>query len=78
MPVFVSRRHQRGHSIGNVLGGLVRRFLGRRGLDFLKQNRGAAISNLIHVAKDVSSGKKVKESLKTRVLEGIKQSSSFS
>ena len=80
MPVFIGRRRQRGHGIGNVLGGLLRRvvgFLGRRGLDFLKQNRQAAVSNLIKtgldVAKDVTSGKKVKEALKTRIPEGIKQ-----
>ena len=80
MPVFVGRRYQRGHGIGNVLGGLVRRvigFLGGRGMDFLKQNRQAAVSNLIKtgvsVAKDVSSGKKVKDSLKARVPEGIKK-----
>ena len=80
MPVFVGRQHQRGHGIGNILGGLARSvvgFLGDRGLDFLKQNRGTAISNLIksgvNVAKDVSSGRKFKESLKSRVPEGIKQ-----
>jgi len=80
MPVFIGRAHQRGHGVGNVLGGLVRRvvgFLGGRGLDFLKQNRGAAVSNLIktgaNIVKDVSSGKKVKDSLKTRLPEGIKQ-----
>ena len=80
MPIFIGRAHQRGHGVGNVLGNLVRRvvgFLGGRGLDFLKQNRGAAVSNLIktgvNIAKDVSSGKKVKDSLKTRVPEGIKQ-----
>jgi len=79
MPVFIGRR-QRGHGISNVLGGLVRRivsFLGSRGLDFLKQNRQTAVSNLIKtgfdIAKDVTSGKKVKEALKTRIPEGIKQ-----
>ena len=66
MPVFVGRRYQRGHGLGNVLGSLFRcvvGFLGGRGLEFLKQNRGAAVSNLIktgmHVAKDVSRGKKI-------------------
>ena len=80
MPIFIGRRHQRGHGIGNVLGGLLRRvvgFLGSRGLDFLKQNRQTAVSNLIKtgfdIAKDVTSGKKVKEALKTRIPEGIKQ-----
>ena len=80
MPVFVGRAHQRGHGIGNVLGSLARRvvgFLGGRGLEFLKQNRAAAVSNLLktgaNVVRDVSSGKKVKDSLKTRLPEGIKQ-----
>ena len=80
MPVFAGRCHQRGHGIGNILGGLLRRvvgFLGGSGVDFLKQNREAAVSNLIktgvNVVKDMLSGKKVKEALKTRIPEGIKQ-----
>jgi len=83
MPVFRGRRYQRGHGIGNVLGGLFRRvvgFLGGRGMDFLKQNRQAAVSNLlktgVNIVKDVSSGKKVKDTLKTRIPEGIKQTAS--
>jgi len=78
--VIVGRRYQCRHGIGNVLGSLFRRvigFLGRCGLDFLKQNRQVAVSNLIktgvNVLKVVSSGKKVKDALKTRILEGIKQ-----
>jgi len=80
MPVFAGRRHQRGHGISNILGGLLCRlvgFLGGHGADFLKQNREAAVSNLIktgiNVVKDVSSGIQVKETLKTRIPEGIKQ-----
>jgi len=68
------RRCQCGHRIGNVLGGLFHRivgFLGSCGLDFLKQNRQVAVSNLIKtgidIAKDVTSGKKVKDALKTRI-----------
>jgi len=83
MPVFRGRRYQRGHGIGNVLGGLFRRvvgFLGTRGMNFLKQNRGAAVSNLlktgVNIVKDVRSGKKVKDTLKTRIPEGIKQTAS--
>jgi len=79
MPVFIGRRHQCAHGIGNVLGSLLRRvvgFLGSHGLDFLKQNRQTAVLNLIKtsfdIAKDVTSGKKVKEALKTRIPEGIK------
>ena len=83
MPVFMGRRYQRGHGIGNVLGSLFCRmvgFLGGRGMDFLKQNRQAAVSNLlktgVNIVKDVSSGKKVKDTLKTRIPEGIKQTAS--
>jgi len=83
MPVFVGRRHQRGHGIGNVLGSLLRNvvgFVGSRGVDFLKQNRQAAVRNIIRtgldIAKDVTGGKKVKEALKTRIPQGIKQTAS--
>jgi len=83
MPVFIGRRHQRGHGIGNVLGSLLRNvvgFVGRRGMDFLKQNRQAAVRNIVKtgldIAKDVTSGKKVKDALKTRIPQGIKQTAS--
>ena len=83
MPVFIGRRHQRGHGIGNVLGSLLRNvvgFVGRRGVDFLKQNRQAAVRNIVKtgldIAKDVTSGKKVKDALKTRIPQGIKQTAS--
>ena len=79
MSVFIGRRHQRGHGIGNVLGSLLRNvagFVGRRGMDFLKQNRQAAVRNIVKtgldIAKDVTSGKKVKDALKTRIPQGIK------
>jgi len=83
MPVFSGRRRQRGHGIGNVLGSLLRRvvgFVGSRGLDFIKQNRQAAVKNIIRtgldIAKDVTGGKKVKEALRTRIPQGIKQTAS--
>ena len=83
MPVFSGRRRQRGHGIGNVLGSLLRRvvgFVGSRGLDFIKQNRQAAVKNVIRtgldIAKDVTGGKKVKEALRTRIPQGIKQTAS--
>jgi len=79
----MGRRRQRGHGIGNVLGSLLRRvvgFLGSHGVDFLKQNRQAAVKNIIRtgldIAKDVTGGKKVKEALKTRIPQGIKQTAS--
>ena len=83
MPVFVGARRQRGHGIGNVLSGLFRGVVGLLGkgkgiaTQLLKQNKDAAISNLIqtglNVAGDLAQGKKVKETLKRRVPEGIKQ-----
>ena len=83
MPVFIGRRRQRGHGIGNVLGSLLGRvvgFLGSRGVDFLKQNRQAAVRNIVRtgldIARDVTGGKKVKEALKTRIPQGIKQTAS--
>ena len=80
MPVFVGARRQRGHGIGNVLSGLFRGaigLLGKGATQLLKRNKDAAISNLIqtglNVAGDLARGKKVKETLKRRVPEGIKQ-----
>jgi len=83
MPVFVGARRQRGHGIGNVLSGLFRGVIGLLGkgkgiaTQLLKQNKDAAISNLIqtgmNVAGDLAQGKKVKKTLKRRVPEGIKQ-----
>lgn len=83
MPVFVGARRQRGHGIGNVLSGLFRGVVGLLGkgkgiaTQLLKQNKDAAISNLIqtglNVAGDLAQGKKIKETLKRRVPEGIKQ-----
>jgi len=83
MPVFVGARRQRGHGIGNVLSGLFRGVVGLLGKGkgiashLLKQNKDAAISNLIqtglNVAGDLAKGKKIKETLKRRVPEGIKQ-----
>jgi len=83
MSVFVGRCHQHGHGIGNILGSLLRHvvgFLGSRSVDFLKQNRQAAVKNIIRtgldIAKDVTGNKKVKEALKTRIPQGIKQTAS--
>jgi len=83
MPVFVGARRQRGHGIGNVLSGLFRGVVGLLGkgkgiaTQLLKQNKDAAISNLIqtglNVADDLTRGKNIKETLKRRVPEGIKK-----
>ena len=46
MLVFIGSKYQRGHGLGNILGGLFRRvigFLGGKGVQFLKQSRGAAV-----------------------------------
>jgi len=57
MPVFIGRRRQRGHKIGDVLGSLLCRvvsFLGSRGVDFLKQNRQAAMKNITRTGLDIA------------------------
>ena len=78
MPLVVGARRQRCHGIGNVLSGLFRGVVGLLGkgkgiaTQLLKQNKDAAISNL-NVAGVLAQGKKIKETLKRRVPEGIKQ-----
>ena len=78
MPLVVGARRQRCHGIRNVLSGLFRGVVGLLGkgkgiaTQLLKQNKDAAISNL-NVAGVLAQGKKIKETLKRRVPEGIKQ-----
>jgi len=73
MPVFVGARFQKGHGLGSILSGLFRRVL-----PFLKANSRNFAHNLIdtglNVAQDVfDNGKKLADSLKERVPEGIKR-----
>jgi len=73
MPVFVGARFQKGHGLGSILSGLFRRVL-----PFLKANSRNFAHNLIdtglNVAQDVfDNGKKLGNSIKERVPEGIKR-----
>ena len=74
IPVFVGSRHQRGHGIGSVLGGLFRRFVIPL---FTTHGRTLALDALrtgMNVAEDVlGGGRGLKESAKKRVPEGIKR-----
>ena len=74
IPVFVGRRHQRGHGIGSVLGGLFRRFVIPL---FTTHGRTLALDALrtgMNVVEDVLvGGRGLKESVKERVHEGIKR-----
>jgi len=64
MPVYSGALRQKGHGLGNVIGGLFRHilpFLGR-----------AAVSTGSNIVGDLISGKRMRETMKTRIPEGIK------
>jgi len=73
MPVFRGSRHQRGHGLGNVIGGLFRPVV----LPFLKKNKKTLIRNVMkigmEVADDVLEGQSLKSSVKKRLPQGIKR-----
>jgi len=73
MPVFIGSRHQRGHGLGSVLGGLFRRFV----IPFFHTHGKTLASNAlktgVNVAEDVLGGRTFKECVKKRVPEGIKR-----
>jgi len=73
MPVFIGSRHQRGHGLGSVLGGLFRRFV----IPFFRTHgktlASDALKTGVDVAEDVLGGRTFKESVKKRVSEGIKR-----
>jgi len=73
MPVFVGARYQRGHGLGSILSGLVRRII----LPFFRANgrtiASKAIKTGVQVANDVAQGKSFKESAKRRIPAGIKE-----
>jgi len=73
MPVFSGARYQRGHGLGSILSGLFRRVL-----PFLRANAKHFATNLLDTGMSVASdvfdnGKKLSESLKERVPQGIKR-----
>jgi len=73
IPVFAGSRFQRGHGLGNILGGFFRRLV----LPFLKTNSKTMLQHAVKtgmdVANDVIDGKSFKESVKTHVPAGIKR-----
>jgi len=84
MPVFRGAIHQRGHGLGNVIGGLFRRVVlpflrtSTKGIvPFLKKNKKTFIRNALRtgmeVADDVLEGESLKSSMKKRISKGIKR-----
>ena len=64
MPIYSGALRQKGHGLGNVIGGLFRHilpFLGR-----------AAVSTGSNIVGDLISGRKLKETMNARIPEGIK------
>ena len=61
MPVFAGARYQRGHGLGSILSGLLRRII----LPFFRANgrtiASKAIKTGLEVADDVAQGKSLKE-----------------
>jgi len=73
LPVFMGARSQKGHGLGSILSGLFRRVL-----PFLKANAKnfatTALRTGVDIAEDVfDNNKKLGESLKERVPQGIKR-----
>ena len=72
MPYFAGSRYQRGHGLGSMLSGLFRRIV-----PFVRNNAktwGASLLKTgMQVADDVLQGKRILDSAKQRVPEGIKQ-----
>jgi len=73
IPVFAGRRFQRGHGLGSILGGFVRRLV----LPFIKSNAKGILKNAaktgVEVASDVIDGRSFSDSVKNRVPAGIKR-----
>lgn len=71
MPVFAGARFQRGHGLGNFFSGL-KRFaapLLKKGLEFLLPR---ALKTGTEIVSDVTGGKNIKESFRSRVPGAIK------
>jgi len=73
MPIFRGAKYQRGHGLGNILGGLLRTII----LPFVKRNAammaGKAIKTGINVVSDASRGVPLKQSFKTHVPKALKE-----
>ena len=73
MPVYVGARFQRGHGLGSILSGLFRRVL-----PFFRNNAKNFATNLLQTGAEVvgdvfDNNKKISESLKERLPQGIKR-----
>ena len=77
MPVFVRRRYQRGHGLGQTISGLFKRFVipfvAPHAKEMGKKILGNVVKTGIEVAGDVFSARSAKESRKERGLAGIKR-----
>jgi len=73
IPVFAGRRFQRGHGLGNILGGFIRHLV----LPFFKANAKSMLKNAaktgVEVTSDVTDGRSFSNSVKERVPTGIKR-----
>jgi len=73
IPVFAGKRFQRGHGLGSILGGFIRRLV----LPFFKTNAMSMLKNAaktgVEVASDVIDGLSFSDSVKNRVPTGIKR-----
>jgi len=76
MPVFVGRRYQRGHGLGQSIAGLFKRFIVPFAALHAKRIGKQILRNVaktgLEVVRDVAAGKYAKESIKERGLTGIK------
>jgi len=76
MPVFVGRRHQRGHGLTHT-GGLFKCFVMQIVAPVAKRIGKQILGNVaktgIEVAGDVIGGRNIKKTLKDRALAGIKR-----
>jgi len=77
MPVFVGRRYQRGHGLGQSIAGLFKRFIFPFVAPHAKRIGKQILSNVantgLEVIGDVAAGKSAKKSLKKRGLTGKKR-----
>ena len=71
--MFAGRRFQRGHGLGSILSGFVRRLV----LPFFRTNAKSMLKNAaktgMQVADDVIEGRSFVDSVKKRVPAGIKR-----
>ena len=68
MPIFVGSRGQRGHGIGNILGGLF-----KSAAPILKKGLQTAAKSGLALVGDVLEGKNAAAAARARAAQGIKQ-----